>query len=85
MVIYTEHMTISVTELKAHCLEIIRKVESERKSIEVVRRGEVVAVLVPAPNRQSVGKPWERLRGTGKLLTAPEEGVLEDQDFEALH
>jgi prevent-host-death family protein len=55
-------MTISVTELKARCLEIIRDVERERKVVEIVRRGEVVARLLPAnaPARANA-KPWERL------------------------
>ena len=29
-------------------------------------------------------KPWERLHGTGRLLAPPEEGVLKDDNFEAL-
>ena len=82
---YIIEMTISVTELKARCLEIIRDVERERKVVEIVRRGEVVARLLPADAASRTNaKPWERLRGTGELLGPPEQSVLEQRDFEAL-
>ncbi len=78
-------MTISVTELKARCLEIIREVERDRKVVEIVRRGEIVARLMPAiPAGAAETKPWERLLGTGELLATPEESVLDDHDFDAL-
>jgi prevent-host-death family protein len=78
-------MTVSVTELKARCLEIIREVERDRKVVEIVRRGEVVARLLPAgSDSHANAKPWERLRGTGELLGPPEQSVLEQLDFEAL-
>jgi prevent-host-death family protein len=77
-------MTISVTELKARCLEIIRQVERDGKVVEIARRGEVVARLLPANAAAADAKPWEKLRGTGVLLATAEESVLEDSDFEAL-
>ena len=77
-------MTISITELKARCLEIIREVEANGEVVEITRRGEVVARLLPATVAAADVKPWERLRGTGVLLATPEESVLEDSDFEAL-
>jgi prevent-host-death family protein len=77
-------MTISVTEFKSRCLAIIRQVQREGKVIEIVRRGEIVARLLPAlPVGAVDAKPWEKLRGTGKLLASAEEGVLEEHDFEA--
>jgi prevent-host-death family protein len=78
-------MTVSVTELKARCLQIIREVERDRKVVEIVRRGEVVARLLPAgADSRANAKPWERLRGSGELLGPPEQSVLEQRDFEAL-
>lgn len=78
-------MTISVTELKDRCLEIIRDLERDGEVVEIVRGDEVVARLLPAtPVRTTEGKPWESLRGTGILLAEPEEGVLDAHDFEAL-
>lgn len=77
-------MTISVTELKARCLEIIRQVERDGKVVEIARRGEIVARLLPANDAGADAKPWQKLRGTGELLATPEESVLDDDDFEAL-
>jgi antitoxin (DNA-binding transcriptional repressor) of toxin-antitoxin stability system len=71
-------MTVSVTELKARCLEIIRDLERDGEVVEIVRGGEIVARLLPAtPARATAEKPWERLRGTGELLASPEESVLD--------
>jgi len=78
-------MTISVTELKARCLEIIRQIERDGKVVEIVYRGEIVARLLPATSPGTADiKPWERLRGTGDLLASPDESVLDDHDFKAL-
>jgi len=77
-------MTISVTELKARCLEVIREVERDGNVVEITRRGEIVARLLPATSASADAKPWEKLRGTGELLATPEESVIDDHDFEAL-
>ena len=78
-------MTITVTEFKIHCLELLRRLEKEREPIEITNRGKVVARLVPpAPEQGSEVKPWERLRGSGRLLAAPDESVLSERDFNAL-
>lgn len=80
-------MDISVTLFKQRCLEIIRRVEQSGKPVAITRRGKVVARLQP-PGPSALGqgvKPWERLRSMGgRLLAAPGESVLEDEEFEAL-
>ena len=78
-------MTISVTQFKAHCLEILRTLERRGGVVEIERRGRVVARLVPvAGDGSRENRPWERLRGSGRLLAAADEPVLEAEDFEAL-
>lgn len=79
-------MDISVTEFKAHCLSIIRRVEQGGESIIIKRRGKVVARLLPAPDPGVARlKPWEQLRVAGGALhAAPEESVLREKDFEAM-
>lgn len=80
-------MDISVTLFKQHCLEIIRRVERSGKPVAITRRGKVVARLQPpGPPAQARGlKPWEHLRTLGgRLLAAPGESVLRDEEFEAL-
>jgi prevent-host-death family protein len=76
-------MTISVTELKARLLEIVREVERDGTVIDVERHGQVVARIIPAASPSATSRPWEALLGTGTLLAAPEESVLEEHDFEA--
>jgi prevent-host-death family protein len=79
-------MTISVTEFKQRCLEIIREVERSGKPVAITRRGRVVARLQP-PLRADAArnlKPWAQLRAMGgRLLAQPGESVLRDEDFEA--
>ena len=77
-------MAISVTTFKGRCLEIIRDVEQRGAAVEIERRGRVVARLVPVlEHGPGPLCPWERLRGSGRLLAAPEESVLRSRDFEA--
>ena len=76
-------MTISVSELKAHLLQIVREVEREGTVIDVERHGKIVARIVPATSPSTAARPWETLLGTGTLLADPEESVLEERDFEA--
>jgi prevent-host-death family protein len=77
-------MDISVTDFKAHCLDLIRKVEEGGKSITIRRRGRVVARLEPAGSASDPGKPWEELRALGGHADIKaNESVWRDQDFEA--
>lgn len=85
MVIYDTKMDISVTDFKAHCLDLIRKVEESGKAITIRRRGQVVARLEPAGGGSGQGKPWEELRALGgRTHGKANESVWADKDFEAL-
>ena len=76
---------ISVTEFKAKCLEVIRAIEAGGEPVEIMRRGRVVARLMPAtPVGRAGAKACQRLRGTGTLTLSPDESVIRDSDFEAL-
>jgi prevent-host-death family protein len=78
-------MDISVTDFKARCLDLIRKVEEGGKAITIRRRGRVVARLEPASGASGQGKPWEELRALGgRAHLKANESVLADEDFEAL-
>jgi len=85
MVIYNLKMDISVTQFKAHCLDLIRQVEDSGEAITIRRRGKVVARLEPAGNGSGHGYPWEQLRALGghTQVKANESGWA-DEDFEAL-
>ncbi len=78
-------MDISVTDFKAQCLDLIRKVEKNGNSITIRRRGKVVARLEPARPAHGELRPWEQLRALGgAVLAAASESVMRDEDFEAL-
>ncbi len=77
-------MDISVTQFRASCLELIRQVEAGGEPVDIKRRGRVVARLSPPPAAgEGSRKPWERLRGSGRLLAEAGESVLAAEDFEA--
>ncbi|MCF8183857.1 MAG: type II toxin-antitoxin system Phd/YefM family antitoxin, partial [Polynucleobacter sp.] len=40
-------ITVSVSEFKLHCLDVIRQVEKDGAPVDLTRRGKVVARLVP--------------------------------------
>ena len=74
---------VSVSEFKAHCLDVIRQVEQGGGPVDLTRRGKIVARLVPtAPAVQGMA-PWLRLRGHGALRAQPDDSVLNAADFEA--
>jgi antitoxin (DNA-binding transcriptional repressor) of toxin-antitoxin stability system len=77
-------MDISVTQFRARCLKLIHNVEAGGESVDIKRRGKVVARLSPplTTGERSL-KPWERLRGSGRLSAEPSESVLDEHDFEA--
>ena len=75
---------VSVTEFKAHCLDVIRQVEQDGTAIDLTRHGKVVARLVPTPPTAQGVAPWLRLRGSGRLSGAPEMSVLDRAEFDAL-
>ena len=78
-------MDITVTEFKQRCLEIVRRVERTGQTVAITRRGKVVARLGPSGTHAAQQrKPWEALRALGgRLLAAPRDSVLRDDDFEA--
>ena len=77
-------MVISITQFKARCLELLRDLEQRGDPIEIERHGRVVARVLPATDvTRTTEHPWERLRGTGRLVATPGESVLGAGDFEA--
>lgn len=78
-------MDISITEFKQRCLEIVRGVETTRRSVTIRRRGKAVAQLEPSPPAGMAElQPWEQLRALGGQLQAqPGESLLRNEDFEA--
>ncbi len=80
------HIAVSVSEFKAHCLDLIHKVEEGGNSLDLTRHGKVVARLIPSsgPTPRDT-PPWLRLRGCGALLAEAEESVLDAAAFDAVN
>jgi prevent-host-death family protein len=73
-------MTITASEFKAKCLRLMEQVRRTGEPISITKRGVVVARLGPPPSKQ---KPWERLRGTARILGDVVSPVFRDKDFDA--
>ena len=78
-------IAVSVSEFKAHCLDMIRQVEQAGAAVDLTRRGRVVARLVPTASASADTPPWLRLRGHGVLRMRPEDSLLNAAEFEAQH
>lgn len=83
----TDHAeTVSVSKLKAHLAEYVRKVEEEGLELDLTRRGKVIAHLSPARPPQTLAE-W---MGSGRgLLKLPPDDVLNEpavppEEWEAL-
>jgi len=55
----TSMKTISVTEFKAHCLELVNEVSRTGESVVLTKRGKPTAMVVPPP----VQEPKKRILG----------------------
>jgi len=74
-------MTISITEFKAKCLELLRGLEMNGEPITIMRHKTAVAVIYPASAVSPIAPPWQRLRGTvTEYLGTPEESVWDDSN-----
>lgn len=83
-----EHLTMSVTEFKAKCLDVFTRLEDHRLAgVTVTRRGKPVAEMVaPKPTTEQGESLWGCMRGTviippGVDLTEPFfEGEIEAEN-----
>lgn len=72
--------TISATEFKAKCLQLLDEVGRTGEDLVISKRGKPVARVVA--ERDS--KPWLALRGTGAYTADPFAPVLGENEIEAL-
>jgi prevent-host-death family protein len=75
-------MDVPISQFKATCLELLKKVRDTGQSIRITRHGEVIAEVIPP--RPRPGRHWlGRARGSGQILgdlVTP----LGDEDWESL-
>lgn len=77
-------MTLSATEFKARCLNILDRVKTQQETVTITKRGRVVARLVPAADASE--QPWLRLRKTpARWHGDPFAPVVAERDVNALN
>lgn len=72
--------TISATEFKANCLQLLNEVQRTGEELVISKRGKPVARVVA----EKEAKPWLALRGTGAYTADPFSPVLAETEIEAL-
>ncbi len=72
--------TITATEFKAKCLQLLDEVQRSGQDLVISKRGKPVARVVA--EKQS--KPWLALRGKGGFKSDPFEPVLPESQIDAL-
>ena len=72
--------TISATEFKARCLQLLVEVQRTGQDLIISKRGKPVARVVAEREEQ----PWLALRGRGRMVGDPFEPVLKETEIEAL-
>ena len=81
LVRYSGHVkTISATEFKAHCLQLLDRVQATGDELVISKRGKPVAKIIPA----RPGQPWLALRGKGRFHGNPEDSAVRADEIEAL-
>jgi prevent-host-death family protein len=72
--------TISATEFKAKCLQLLDEVQRSGEELVISKRGRPVARVVA----EREPKPWLALRGKGRFIGDPFESVLSESEIDAL-
>jgi prevent-host-death family protein len=76
--------TISISEFKARCLAVLKRVQQTGQPIIVTRRGEPVAEVVP-PRVQRARRRWlGNYRDTGKIVGDVVSPASDEQEWEVL-
>lgn len=74
---------IPVSQFKANCSSLVEKVRKTKQSIQITRRGKVIAEIRPVPSPN--GKNWlGRMKGTAEILGDIVSPVIDIEDIEAL-
>ncbi|MES2658556.1 MAG: type II toxin-antitoxin system Phd/YefM family antitoxin [Verrucomicrobiota bacterium] len=72
--------TITATEFKAKCLQLLDEVQRSGQDLVISKRGKPVARVVA----EKPSKPWLALRGTGGYTGDPFAPALEETEIDAL-
>lgn len=72
--------TITATEFKAKCLQLLDEVQRTGEELVISKRGKPVARVVA----ETEPKPWLALRGKGSFEGDPFEPLLKESEIDAL-
>lgn len=72
--------TISATEFKAKCLQLLDDVQRTGEELVISKRGKAVARVIA----EKSDKPWLALRGTGTFSGDPLAPVIAESEIDAL-
>lgn len=76
-------LTMSVSDFKASCLEVIKGVKRTGRRVLITRRGEAVALVCPPPPRRR-GSSWlGAMAGTGVIRGDIVGPASDEGDWEA--
>lgn len=64
---------INISEFKAICLRLLEQIRQTGEPIQVLKNGEPIVVVYPAPIRSERSRSFGALRGT---LVGPEEDLI---------
>lgn len=73
-------ITITATEFKAKCLQLLDQVQQTGEDLVITKRGRPVARVVAERPTQ----PWLALRGKGHFQGDPFKPVLHESEIDAL-
>jgi prevent-host-death family protein len=77
-------MTVSVTEFKAKCLNLIDQVHKDGEPVIITKHGKVVAKLVAENPSRPIEEVRLKLAGSVKSYRNPFEPAVAEGDIEAL-
>ena len=75
-------MKLAAAEFKARCLSSLDRAHERGESVTTMKRGKVVARLVPAGETDE--RPWLRLSQTAQWHADPLAPAVEESEVEAL-
>ena len=59
---------VSVTDFKAHCLQILGRMQEDPEEVFITKHGKIIAKVVPA--HEDGDASWRDLRGTARFSEA---------------
>ncbi len=74
---------IPVSQFKANCSALLKQIHKTKRSIQITRRGKVIAEIRPIASEK--GRKWlGRMQGTVEIIGDIVSPVIDLEDLEAL-